>query len=202
MKKTQTLAHEMSPDTHHDPYSKTVFGFWVFLMSDFILFGTLFATYAVLNGGTYGGPSAGELFSLPFNLAQTLVLLLCSFVSGLAGAAAHRRRRNWTLALFGLTFVLGALFLGMMLTEFSGLIAAGHAWHQSAFLSAYFTLVGTHGVHLLFGLLWIPVLLIPVWKEGIGHATLRRLTCLRMFWQFLNIVWIFIFSFVYLMGAI
>ncbi len=202
MKQPSTQAHESFPDTHHDSYSKTIFGFWVYLMSDFILFGTLFATYAVLSGSTFGGPSAKDLFSLPFNLVQTLVLLTCSFISGLAGAAAHRRDKKWTIALFGLTFVLGALFLGMMLTEFSGLIAGGHGWQKSAFLSAYFTLLGTHGVHVLFGLLWILVLLYPVWKEGIDPMSLRRLTCLRMFWQFLNIVWIFIFSFVYLMGVI
>ena len=199
--KPQTV-HESFPDTHHDPYSRTVFGFWVYLMSDLILFGALFATYMVLCTSTFGGPSAKELFSPNYAFVQTLVLLLSSLTVGLAGASAHRRHKGATITYFLLTFILGIVFIAMMLNEFSNLTQAGHGWNQSAFLSAYFTVIGTHGVHILFGLLWIPILLIPVWREGISHVSVRRLTCLRMFWQFLNIVWVFIYSFVYLMGVV
>jgi cytochrome o ubiquinol oxidase subunit 3 len=201
MTTSETLTHENYPDPHHNPYSRTIFGFWLYLMSDFILFGALFATYVVLKNATFGGPTGKELFQPAFTLVQTLVLLICSLTAGLAGASAHRKHKFWTLALFGLTFLLGAVFIGMELTEFSRFSSAGHSWDKSAFLSMYFTIVGTHGLHVIFGLLWIPVLLVPVWREGLSHVSIRRLTCLKMFWQFLNIVWIFIFSFVYLMGV-
>ena len=194
--------HESYPDTHHDTYSRTVFGFWVYLMSDFILFGALFATYAVLSFSTFGGPSARELFQPSFTLTQTLILLVSSLTVGLAGASAHRKHKNMTIALFGITFLLGAAFMGMELTEFSRLVKAGNSWDKGAFLSAYFTVVGTHGLHVIFGMLWIIVLILPVWREGISHVSMRRLTCLRMFWQFLNVVWVFIFSLVYLMGVV
>lgn len=189
------------PDTHHDLYSRTIFGFWLYLMSDFILFGALFATYAVLSASTFGGPTARALFNLPYTFVQTLVLLLSTLTIGLGGAAAHRRNKNLTLALFGVSFVLGCVFLGMQLGEFSLYIQQGNSWMRSAFLSAYFTLVGTHTVHIVLGLFWMLVLLYPVIREGILPSSIRRLTCLRMFWQFLNIVWVFIFSFVYLLGA-
>ncbi len=202
MKNPETLPHEHFPDSHHNPYARTVFGFWLYLMSDLILFGALFAAYAVLSHSTFGGPSGRELFRLSFTHIQTLVLLTSSLTAGLAGAAAHRGNKKATISLFGLTFLLGVVFMWMEFSEFSNLVGAGHGWNKSAFLSAYFTVVGTHGLHVLFGLLWIPVLLIPVWREGISHVSVRRLTCLRMFWQFLNIIWIFIFSFVYLMGVI
>jgi len=195
------MTHENYPDPHHDTYSRTIFGFWVYLMSDFILFGALFATYIVLQDSTFAGPTAHDLFHLPFTFFQTLVLLFSTLTAGLAGAAAHRKDKNKTLLLFSITFLLGLLFFGMQLHEFSQFLAAGHSWQKSAFLSAYFTLVGTHTLHILFGLLWIPVLLLPVYREGVSHVSIRRLTCMRMFWQFLNIVWVFIFSFVYLLGA-
>lgn len=201
MKQVVASAHESYPDPHHDTYSRTIFGFWVYLMTDFVLFGAIFATYAVLKDSTFGGPAAKDLFYLPFTLIQTLVLLLGSLTAGLGGASAHRKNKKATLLFFSLTFLIGAIFMGMMLAEFSHLHRAGHGWNQSAFLSAYFTLVGTLGVHVLFGLVWILVLLVPVWREGISHVSLRRLTCLRMFWQFVNIVWMLIFSFVYLLGV-
>lgn len=200
--KNTGIAHENYPDTHHDAYSRTTFGFWVYLMSDFILFGALFAAYVVLSNSTFGGPSAKDLFHLPFTLVQTLLLIFGSFTAGLAGASAHRQQKNRTLLFFGLTFLLGSAFMGMELNEFSRFSSAGNGWDQSAFLSAYFTLIATHGLHVLFGLLWIIVLLIPVCLEKeISQASVRRLTCLRMFWQFVNVIWVFIFSFVYLMGV-
>lgn len=193
--------HEVYPDPHHHPYGRTVFGFWLFLMSDFVLFGALFAAYVVLMRSTFGGPTPKELFDPSYTLFQTLILLTCSLTAGLAGASVHRKHKFWTIFLYGLTFLFGAIFLGMQLGEFSRFVQAGHGWDQSAFLSMYFTVVGTHALHVAFGLLWTIVLLLPVWREGITHVSVRRLTCLRMFWQFLNVVWVFIFSFVYLMGV-
>jgi len=155
-------SHESYPDIHHDNYSRTTFGFWVYLMSDFILFGALFAAYVVLAGSIHGGPSAKDLFQLPYTFVQTCVLLLSSFFAGLAGASAHRKHKSRTMLFFAITFLLGIVFMGMEFNEFSRFASAGHGWDQSAFLSAYFTLVGTHGLHVLFGLLWVIVLLFPV----------------------------------------
>ena len=202
MKPPTASVHETYPDPHHDPYSRTIFGFWLYLLSDFILFGALFAAYIVLKNATFGGPSTKELFLPSFTLVQTLILLTCSLTAGLAGASAHRKHKFWTIALFGLTFLLGSIFVGMELAEFSRFLSLGHSWHKSAFLSMYFTIIGTHGLHVIFGLLWTLVLLVPVYLEGVSHVSIRRLSCLKMFWQFLNIIWVFIFSFVYLMGVI
>jgi len=195
------MHHEQYPDIFHGAYGRTIFGFWIYLMSDFILFGAFFATYMVLKDSTFGGPSARDLFHLPFSFVQTLVLLTSALTAGLGGASAHRKNKNLTLLYFGITFVLGLIFLWMQLDEFSNYVSAGNGWDKSAFLSGYFTLVGTHTLHIVFGLLWMIVLMVPVCLEGISHVSIRRLTCMRMFWQFLNIVWIFIFSFVYLLGA-
>ena len=195
------VAHEHYSDPHHSAYGRTVFGFWIYLLTDFILFGTLFATYAVLHRSTYGGPSADQLFDLSSVLQRTLVLLTAAFTAGLAGTAVHRHNKRLTLTFFGVTFLLGLLFLGMQIREFQCLLNGNHGWEKSAFLSAYFTLLGTFILHLIFALLWVFVLVIPVCLNGFTGAEIRRLTCLKMFWQFLNIVWIFIFSFVYLMGV-
>jgi cytochrome o ubiquinol oxidase subunit 3 len=189
------------PDPYHDAYSRTVFGFWMYLLTDFILFGTLFATYAVLKDGTYGGPSARDLFNIPVTLVQTLVLLLSSYTVGLAGAFAHRKNKGCTILFFLLTAALGVIFACMEYSELARFISEGHTWKKSAFLSSYFTLIGTYGVHLLFAILWVVVLLPTVWIEGLSHVSIRRLTCLKMFWQFLNIIWFFIFCFIYLMGV-
>lgn len=201
MKKQNAISHESHPDTHHDAYSKTVFGFWVYLLTDFVLFGTLFASYAVLRNSTFGGPSGSELFDLHSVLHRTLVLMLSSLTVGLAGASVHRRKKTTAICLFGATFLLGILFMGMQFQEFQNLISSNHGWARSGFLSAYFTLLGTFGIHVVFGLLWILVLTIPIFSNEINGVAIRRLTCMRMFWQFLNIVWIFIFTFVYLLGG-
>ena len=183
-------------------YSKTLFGFWIYILTDFMLFATLFAAFAVLSNNTFGGPSARELFSIDRSLIQTLILLVSTFLIGLATALAHRRNRGGTIALFTLTFVLGIAFMSIEWGTFARLIASGNSWDRSAFLSAYFTLVGTHGLHLIFGLLWIVVLIVPVWTQGVTPVTIKRLTCLKMFWQFLNIIWVFIFTIVYLLGGV
>ena len=189
---------------HHleETYSKTVFGFWAYLMTDCILFATLFATYIVLHNNTYGGPSGKELFSLPFVLTETLILLTSSFTCTLSKLAAYRNDKNKVIAWFGVTFLLGLAFIGMELFEFTNLVHDGNSWQRSGFLSAFFTLVGTHGLHISTGLLWMIILIIPVFRHGLTPVSLKRLTCLRMFWHFLDIVWIFIFTIVYLMGAL
>ncbi len=196
------VIHEPETDPHQGTYSKTVFGFWVYIMTDFMLFTTLFATYDVLHNSVFGGPSARDLFNLHYTLLQTLIILTGSFVIGLGSAMAHRRHRSWTLILYFIAFLLGIVFFGMQLGEFGRIMGQGHDWKQSAFLSIYFTLVGTHALHVLFALVWFIVLLIPVIMHGVTDASIRRLTCLRMFWQFLGVVWIFIFTVVYLLGVL
>jgi len=188
----------------HDPlqeaYTKNIYGFWVYLMTDCILFGVLFATYAVLHKNTFGGPSAKDLFDLPFVMKETFVLLTSSFTCGLAMLAANRARLFQTLFWFGVTFLFGLTFLLLELGEFSKLVQEGHSWKRSGFLSAYFTLVSTHGGHITVGLFWMLVFMVQVLYSGITLVTLRRLACLSLFWHFLDVVWIFIFSFVYLLG--
>lgn len=188
--------------TTSDKDATTLFGFWVYLMTDCVLFASLFATYAVLQGNTFGGPSGLGLFSLPYVLTETLILLTSSFTCGLAILAAYRNHKNQVLLWFGVTFLLGAAFLGMELTEFGRLVAAGNGWQRSGFLSAFFTLVGTHGLHITVGLLWMVVMMAKVFTAGLTRANVRRLTLLSLFWHFLDVIWIFIFTIVYLLGAL
>jgi cytochrome o ubiquinol oxidase subunit 3 len=171
-------------------------------MTDCVLFASLFATYAVLHNNTAGGPGAAELFSMPFVLAETLILLTSSYTAGLAMLSAHRGKINGVLVWFAVTFLLGAAFLGLELHEFSSLVAEGNSWRESGFLSGFFTLVGTHGLHITTGLIWMIVLLTQVVKKGLAGNTVKRLTLLSMFWHFLDVVWIFIFTIVYMLGAI
>ncbi len=180
---------------------KTLFGFWVYLMTDCILFASLFATFAVLRNNTFGGPSGRELFSLPFVLAETLILLTSSFSCGLAVLAMHRQNRRQVVLWFIVTFLLGIAFLSLELTEFHHLAVEGNSWRRSGFLSAFFTLVGTHGLHITSGLIWMVVLLSQVVRQGLVRGVVRRLTMLSLFWHFLDVIWIFIFTIVYLMGA-
>ncbi len=182
----------------HDTNNKTIFGFWVYLMTDLVMFAALFATFAVLRGNTFGGPSGKELFSLPFVLAETLILLTSSFTCGLAMLAAHRGSKNQTLVWFGATFLLGLAFLVLELTEFSRLVAEGNSWTRSAFLSSFFALVGTHGLHIAVGLLWMFISMAMVWSRGLTPFITSKLTRLSLFWHFLDLVWIFIFTIVYL----
>lgn len=189
-------------DAHHDAESKTAFGFWVYIMTDCVLFATLFATYAVLHNNTYGGKPAGELFSLPFVLAETLILLTSSFTCGLVMLAAHAKKKAQVLTWMAFTMLLGFAFLGIELSEFYHLCKEGNSWRASGFLSSFFTLVGTHGAHIASGLLWAAVLVWQILQRGITSSTVRRLTCFSLFWHFLDIVWIFIFTLVYLMGAV
>ncbi len=193
--------HEEYPDPHHDVYSKTVFGFWIYLLTDFVLFGVLMATFAVLRFSFFGGASPASLFHLPVNFIQALILLVSTYTIALGAAYSHRENKSATLIYFLITFILGAAFVVMGHLEFSRLISNGNSWQRSGYLSAYFTLVGTHMLHMLFALLWVIVLMIPVCREGITPTGIKRITCLKMFWQFLNIIWIFIFIIVYLLGV-
>lgn len=187
---------------HQAETDKTVFGFWVYLMTDCVLFATLFATYAVLHNNTAGGPSGYDLFSMPYVLTETLLLLTSSFTIGLALLAVHKQNKQAVLGWMIVTFLLGAAFLGMELHEFSNLVQEGHSWRTSAFLSSFFTLVGTHGLHILTGLLWMTVLGVQVVKKGFTASSVKRLTLFSLFWHFLDIVWVFIFTIVYLLGAV
>lgn len=182
--------------------SRTLLGFWTYLMTDCVLFASLFATYIVLQNNTFGGPGAKELFSLPFVLTETMILLTSSFVCGMAVVVARARRKNYVLGLLIATMLLGAAFLAMEIYEFSELVHEGNDWQRSGFLSAFFTLVGTHGLHIASGLLWALVLVVYIARRGLTEIAMRRLLLFSMFWHFLDIVWIFIFTFVYLAGAI
>jgi cytochrome o ubiquinol oxidase subunit 3 len=182
--------------------SKAVFGFWVYIMTDCVLFAGLFATYAVLHNNTFGGPSGRQLFSMPFVLTETLLLLTSSFTCGLAMLAAYRKDKAQVVFWFGVTFLLGLAFLTMELTEFRHLAQEGNSWRRSGFLSSFFTLVSTHGLHITVGLSWMVVMVTKVLRGGLTSANIRRLTMLSLFWHFLDIIWIFIFTIVYLLGAI
>jgi cytochrome o ubiquinol oxidase subunit 3 len=192
----------MTPTTRDDHgLAITSFGFWVYLMTDCVLFASLFATYAVLHTSTFGGPSGRDLFDLHSVLAETLILLTSSFTAGLAMLAAHAGQRRAVLGWLAATFVLGVSFLTIELTEFSRLVADGNSWQRSGFLSGFFTLVGTHGLHITLGLIWMAVLMIKLWRGNLSPSLTKRLTLLSLFWHFLDVVWIFIFTIVYLMGA-
>lgn len=190
----------MNPATHQEHKNDvTVFGFWLYIMSDCLLFASLFATFAVLRFSTAGGPDAEMLFRLPYVLLETLVLLTSSFTCGLALMALHKGRKNILLLSLAVTGILGAIFLGLEINEFREILVSGASWQTSAFLSAFFTLLGTHGAHVTAGIIWIVVLLVHAASHGITESTERRLTSFALFWHFLDIIWIFIFSFVYLL---
>jgi cytochrome o ubiquinol oxidase subunit III len=185
----------------HDTVSMQTFGFWLYLMSDLIIFATLFATFAVLGRAYAGGPTGKELFELPYVLGETLLLLFSSITYGLVMLAVHGGMKKRVLAGLAVTFLLGLGFVSMELNEFHGLIAEGHGPNLSAFLSSYFTLVGTHGAHVTFGLIWMAVMIGQVAVKGLTSPVQSRLLRLSMFWHFLDIIWIGIFSIVYLMGV-
>ncbi|MFO0882344.1 MAG: cytochrome o ubiquinol oxidase subunit III [Candidatus Saccharimonadales bacterium] len=196
------MSHVNEAARYHEDYSKSQLGFWLYIMTDCILFSVLFATYLVLLPNKNGGPGPSDLFSLPYVLAETLLLLTSSFTSGLALLAAHKNNVKQVLVWLGFTAALGASFVAMEVVEFAKLVHEGHGWTSSAFMSGYFTLVGTHGLHVTVGLLWMIVLFFFVLKRGLINTSVKRLTLFSLFWHFLDIVWIFIFSVVYMIGAI
>jgi cytochrome o ubiquinol oxidase subunit 3 len=177
------------------------YGFWIFLLSDIIMFSALFATYAVLNGQTAGGPSGRDLFELNNVAIETVCLLFSSYTCGLASVFMARRRLNAFYVFFALTFVLGAIFLSLEAHEFAGMVARGDGPTRSAFLSAFFALVGLHGVHVSVGLLWLVFNAAQVAAKGPRDFVLRRLHCFSLFWHALDIIWVAVMSLVYLMGV-
>lgn len=182
--------------------SPTLLGFWIYLMTDALIFATLFATYGVLARAFAGGPGPAELFELPLVAVNTGLLLVSSVTYGMAMMDMQAGKVRGVQAWLAVTGLLGAAFIGVELYEFSHLIAEGAGPQRSAFLSAFFTLVGTHGLHVAFGLLWIGVMIVQVGQRGLIPANRRRLTCLSMFWHLLDVVWIGVFTFVYLLGVL
>lgn len=180
---------------------RSTIGFWLYIMTDCVLFASLFAVYAILHVNTFGGPGPKELFHPGSVLAETLLLLASSYACGLSVLRARNGERFKAIFWLVLTFALGVGFLALELTEFGDLIATGNSFSRSGFLSAFFTLVGTHGAHITIGLIWIAVMVTQLFQKGLTPHTARRLTLFSLFWHFLDVVWIFIFSTVYLMGA-
>ena len=179
-------------------WSMVSFGFWLFLLSDIVIFGSLFATYAVLSGATAGGPSGKDIFELKNVFIETSCLLASSFTCGLMLIAAERRQLQRFYLWAVVTWVLGAAFIGLEMNEFSDLVARGYGPTHSAFLSAFFTLVGTHGAHVSSGLLWLLVMMAQVGTLGLRTTVVRRLFCFSLFWHALDLVWIGVFTIVYL----
>jgi len=190
------------PDPHQDAFVRTTLGFWMYLMTDCLVFASLFVTYAVLHHETFGGPSSKDLFDLRLAFAETMVLLFSSVTCGFAILSSLQKNKKKVIGWLVVSFLLGATFVGMELEEFSLFIREGHSWRNSAFLSSFFTLVGTHGLHVSIGLFWMAIMMFQLFWKGITVVTFRRLVLFGMFWHFLDLVWIFIFTFVYLMGVL
>jgi cytochrome o ubiquinol oxidase subunit 3 len=186
----------------HDATENQLFGFWLYLMTDCILFACLFATYAVLRHNYAGGPSGKELFELPYVFMETMFLLLSSFSNGFAMMALHRNARPAALQWLLVTALLGLGFVVMEVNEFTRLVLEGNGPDRSGFLSAFFGLVGTHGTHVSIGLIWMCVMMGQLYFKGITPATTSRLLRLSLFWHFLDIIWIGVFTVVYLMGVL
>ncbi|MGV6874332.1 cytochrome o ubiquinol oxidase subunit III [Pseudochelatococcus sp. B33] len=190
-------------DGHHGHVETgTMLGFWIYLMSDCLIFASLFAVHAVVGGNYAGGPAPVDLFDLNLVLVSTSMLLISSITYGFAVIAMQEGDKRGTLGWLAITGVFGLAFLGITIYEFLHLIHIGATPQVSAFLSSFFTLVGTHALHVAFGVIWLGVLLVQIGRRGIGEANQRRVMCLSMFWHFLDLVWIVVFSFVYLIGVL
>ena len=202
------LTHGGSEDTglgNRGPESKSIvvpYGFWLFVLSDMVLFSALFATYATLVHATDGGPTTSQLFDRNLVAIETIALLVSSFICGLAIIAAKRANLVWTQIWLLLTGLFGAVFLFIELYEFATMIGEGAGPQRSAFLSAFFTLVGCHGLHVTCGLLWLGTMMAQVWAKGFQQHILRRLMCFSIFWHALDIIWVAIFTIVYLIGTL
>lgn len=199
---TDARSFHLEEEPHHPEGHSTPLGFWIYLMSDCLIFSTLFATYAVLGHRYGGGPGPQELFDLPLVALNTAMLLFSSITYGFAMLAMHRKDQPGVMKWLAVTAGFGLCFLAIELYEFSHLIHIGAGPWRSAFLSAFFLLVATHGLHVTFGLIWMASLVLQVRKHGLTTANQRRLECLSMFWHFLDVIWIGVFTFVYLMGMI
>ena len=181
--------------------ARTSIGFWIYLMTDCVLFASLFATFAVLRTATAGGPAGHDIFEPPLVLAETIILLTSSFSCGVALLGLKARNVRQVVTALSVTFILGVAFLTIELSEFTKLVTEGHSWQVSAFLSAFFTLVGTHGLHIFVGLIWLVTLVTVLLRRGLTDKLSRQLTLFGLFWHFLDLVWIFIFTVVYLIGV-
>jgi len=186
----------------HHPENGTLLGFWIYLMSDCLIFACLFATYAVLGRNYAGGKSGAELFELPTVALNTAFLLLSSITYGFAMLSSYKNNVRGTLIWLAITGLFGAAFLTLELSEFAHLIAEGNGPQRSGFLTSFFALVGTHGLHVTFGIVWLLTLMFQVGRHGLTPDNRRRLMCLSMFWHFLDLIWIGVFTFVYLMGVL
>ncbi|GAA4760992.1 cytochrome o ubiquinol oxidase subunit III [Stakelama sediminis] len=189
-------------EEHHEEGGSTLLGFWIYLMSDCLIFAVLFATYAVLGHNYAGGPGQRQLFELPLIALNTSMLLLSSITYGFAMLAMEKNRTAQVQGWLAITGLFGLGFLGIELYEFSHLIMEGHGPWSSGFLSSFFTLVGTHGLHVTFGTIWLVTLMVQVAQKGLIPANRRRLMCLSLFWHFLDVIWIGVFTVVYLMGVL
>jgi cytochrome o ubiquinol oxidase subunit 3 len=186
----------------HHTENGTLLGFWLYLMSDCLIFASLFATYAVLGRNYAGGPTGAELFDLPLVALNTALLLLSSITYGFAMLQMQKKNVQATLVWLGITGLLGAAFIYFELYEFLHLIHEGAGPQRSGFLTSFFALVGTHGLHVTFGIIWLVTLMFQIKKHGLTPENGRRLMCLSMFWHFLDVIWIGVFTFVYLMGVL
>lgn len=186
----------------HHPQNGTLLGFWLYLMSDCLIFACLFAVYAVLGRSYAGGPTGADLFDLKLVALNTAMLLLSSITYGFAMISMLKKKTRGVLVWLAITGLFGAAFVGIELYEFHHLIKEGAGPQTSAFLSSFFALVSTHGLHVTFGIIWLIVLMLQVGKFGLTPENKRRLVCLSMFWHFLDVVWIGVFTFVYLMGVL
>ncbi|CAN7554712.1 cytochrome bo(3) ubiquinol oxidase subunit 3 [Brucella sp. NBRC 12952] len=186
----------------HHPENSTMLGFWLYLMSDCLIFAVLFATYGVLGRNYAAGPAPADLFDLNLVAINTAMLLLSSITYGFAMLQMQRDEKTATLFWLAITGIFGAIFLAIEVYEFSHLIREGAGPGRSAFLSSFFTLVGTHGLHVTFGIIWLITLMLQVTRHGLIVENRRRLMCLSMFWHFLDVIWIGVFSFVYLLGVL
>jgi len=195
--------HLVEGDDHdHETGGGTLLGFWIYLMSDALIFASLFATFGVLSTSYAGGPTPREIFELPLVALNTTLLLVSSITFGFAMLAMEPGKVRATQAWLAVTALLGAGFVGIELYEFTELIHEGATPQRSGFLSAFFTLVGTHGLHVTVGIVWILVMLVQLGQRGLHVENKRRLLCLGMFWHFLDVIWIGVFTFVYLLGML
>ena len=198
---TAPVFFELDEHPHPDGTS-TMLGFWIYLMSDCLIFAMLFATFGVLGGNYAAGPGPKDVFELPLIAVNTSCLLISSITYGFAMLATQNRNARQTQLWLVVTALFGLGFLAIELYEFGHLLMDGEGPQRSAFLSSFFTLVGTHGLHVTFGLIWIVTMIVQVGRSGLSSANIRRLTCLSMFWHFLDVIWIGVFTFVYLMGML
>ncbi|WP_042162065.1 cytochrome o ubiquinol oxidase subunit III [Paenibacillus gorillae] len=194
----------ISQEEHHDHPNleeMRTFGFWIYLMTDVLIFGTFFAAYIVLRGNTNGGPGPAELFELNGIIVSTFLLLASSYTCGLAVLAMNKGKKQALMVWLALTAILGAAFIGLEITEFTHLVQEGATMGTSAFLSAFYTLVGTHGLHVCIGLIWMVAVILQLASKGITPVMKRKVQTISLFWHFLDVVWIFVFTVVYLMGV-